>query len=282
MPSSGGSRATGIPGPELPLEPDPVLVSAAAMVFVEDPVAPVLTEGDAHHLLDVLRLRSGELVVTSDGAGSWVPCRLGTARAARGSREIDLATVLVADGGPSTQPRLQPEITVAFAPTKGDRPEWVTQKLTELGVDRIVPIRSGRSVVRWDGERGVRALERLRRVAREAAAQCRRTWLPEVAPVTTLEDLSDLVGSPPSLARFGGGRPTLDPPVIAVGPEGGWDDDELARYGAGVGLGPTVLRAESAAVAAGTVLCGIRSGVVGSLALPRSVSKTTQRGRASR
>jgi len=246
--------------------PDPLLLAASAMVFVEDPGAPVLTSGDAHHLLGVLRLRVGELVVASDGAGSWTPCRLAGSPSGRGSRGIDVGSLLELDGRPVTQPRLRPEITVAFAPTKGDRPEWVTQKLTELGVDRIVPIRSARSVVRWHGERGDRAVERLRRVAREAAAQCRRPWLPEITAVTPLDGIAALVGARPLLARPGGGRPSLDHPVLAVGPEGGWDDDELARFGVGVGLGPTVLRAETAAVAAATVLCGIRSGVVGALA----------------
>ena len=70
---------------------------------------------------------------------------------------------------------------MAFAPVKGERPEWVVQKLTELGIDRIVPLFSERSVVRWSGARGQATVERLRRVAREAAAQCRRVWLPEVS-----------------------------------------------------------------------------------------------------
>jgi 16S rRNA (uracil1498-N3)-methyltransferase len=155
---------------------------------------------------------------------------------------------------------------VAFAPTKGDRPEWVTQKLTELGVDRIVPIHANRSVVRWEGERGARSVERLRRVAREAAAQCRRTWLPEVSGVTPLPGLASLSGGTLRLAQPGGGPPSLAHPVVAVGPEGGWDEGELARFGTGVGLGATVLRAETAAVVVGSILCGLRSGVIGSLA----------------
>jgi 16S rRNA (uracil1498-N3)-methyltransferase len=239
-------------------------MAAAAMVFVADPASPLLTQSDAHHLLDVLRLRPGELVVASDGAGSWVPCRLAAVPDGRGA--ADLACTLVVDGRLTSQPRAEPEITVAFAPTKGDRPEWVTQKLTELGVDRIVPIQSGRSVVRWEGERAQRAVTRLRRVAREASAQCRRPWLPEVTEVTTVAGMASQMGLPPYLAHPGGGRPSLSHPVIAVGPEGGWDDDELARWGGTVGLGPTVLRAETAAVAVGTVLCGLRSGVVGTLA----------------
>ncbi len=236
------------------------------MVFVADPAAPILTQGDAHHLFDVLRLRPGESVVVSDGSGSWSACRVAPGTGGRAWRGADPAGLLVPDGTVTRQTRPTPGITVAFAPTKGDRPEWVVQKLTELGVDRIVPIRTSRSVVRWDGERGERAVAKLARVAREAAAQCRRTWLPGVDPVTTLEGLAAAVGPELVLARPGGSPPSLARTVVAVGPEGGWDPDEEARFGPGVGLGPTVLRAETAAVAAGTLLCGLRSGLIGPLA----------------
>jgi 16S rRNA (uracil1498-N3)-methyltransferase len=232
------------------------------MVFVDDPVAPVVDRADLRHLLDVLRLRAGELVAVSDGAGRWVPCRVATDSPLQGSRRAEPGGVLVPDGPVMVTARLTPEVTVAFAPTKGDRPEWVTQKLTELGVDRIVPLRTSRSVVRWEGERGAKAVERLRRVAREAAAQCRRPWLPEVTDVCRLDEVAGLAGSPMILADAGGAAPGLDRPVLAVGPEGGGDDAERAAFGPPVGLGPTVLRAETAAVVAGTLLCGLRSGVV--------------------
>jgi len=117
-------------------------------------------------------------------------------------------------------------------------------------------------VVHWEGERGAKAVARLRRVAREAAAQCRRPRLPEVAGVGRLEDLARRNGAGFALAEAGGDPPTLDRPVLAVGPEGGWDPDELAAFGPGIGLGATVLRAETAAVVAGALLCGLRSGVV--------------------
>jgi 16S rRNA (uracil1498-N3)-methyltransferase len=178
------------------------------------------------------------------------------------TRGTDPADVLVPDGPVVVTVRATPELTVAFTPTKGDRPEWVTQKLTELGVDRIVPLRTSRSVVRWDGDRGAKAAGRLRRVAREAAAQCRRPWLPEVTDVCRLDEVEGRTGVPLALADAGGAPPGLDRPVLAVGPEGGWDDAERATFGRTVGLGPTVLRAETAAVAAGTLLCGLRAGVI--------------------
>ena len=155
---------------------------------------------------------------------------------------------------------------MAFAPTKGDRPEWVVQKLTELGVDRIVPLRTARSVVRWEGDRALRQVERLRRIAREASAQSRRVWLPEVTGVCVLGAVAEVAGAAPVLADPGGGPPGLDRPVVAVGPEGGWDDDERSAATATVGLGPTVLRAETAAVAAATLLCSLRCRVVSPLA----------------
>ena len=175
-------------------------------------------------------------------------------------------SALVPSGPPEHQERPTPSVTVAFAPVKGDRPEWVTQKLTELGVDRIIVLRTARSVVRWEGDRDQRATDRLRRVAREAAAQCRRPWLPEVLGTVGLDELGALVGGPIALARPGGDRPSLGHPAVAVGPEGGWDEAEIERFEASVGLGPTVLRAETAALAAGAALCGLRAGLVGPLA----------------
>jgi 16S rRNA (uracil1498-N3)-methyltransferase len=256
--------------------PDPRLVSAVAMVFVDDPAHPRLDAVDLHHLLDVRRLRAGERVVATDGAGLWVPCRLALGddgdegadgsvvgyRGARGDRTLGL----VAEGPVEHQERPAPCVTVAFAPAKGDRPEWVVQKLTELGVDRIVIVRTARTVVRWDGDRAERAADRLRRVAREAAAQSRRPWLPEVQGPVGLEDLVDLVGTAFALARPGGEPPSLDLPAVVVGPEGGWDESERDRFPRSVGLGPTVLRAETAAVAAGALLCALRAGVVKPLA----------------
>ncbi len=256
-PGEEPGAASGVGSPQAP---DPVLVAASALVFVSDPSTPELGEADRHHLVDVLRLVPGELVIAADGNGRWVPCRVS------GSDGAPATALLVPDGPVVDVPRAHPAVTVAFTPTKGSRPEWVVQKLTELGVDRIVPLQTVRSVVRWDGERGRRAVERLRRVAEEAAAQCRRVRLPEVAPVSRLSDLAALCGAPPVLAVPGGGPPTLAHPVLAVGPEGGWDDTERPASETTVGLGPTVLRAETAAVVAGAILCGLRSGLVDTVA----------------
>ena len=160
-----------------------------------------------------------------------------------------------------------PELTVAFAPTKGERPEWVVQKLTELGIDRVVPLVSERSVVRWSGARGQGAVARLRRVAREAAGQCRRVWLPEISEVMRFDALGGL-GAPGEvgLAQLSGDRLRATQLVVAVGPEGGWSADELGSGLPTVGFGLSVLRAETAAVTAAALMVSLRTGTVAQMA----------------
>jgi 16S rRNA (uracil1498-N3)-methyltransferase len=168
--------------------------------------------------------------------------------------------LLEADGPIETEVRLAPLLTLAFAPAKGDRPEWTVQKLTEVGVDRIIPLLAGRSVVQWDGERANRQVERWRRIAREAAMQSRRAWLPEVAALTPFATAAELPSA--ALAQPGGGSPDLALPTLLVGPEGGWTAEELSSGLPHIGLGPNILRAETAALVAGSLLCGLRAGTV--------------------
>jgi len=223
-------------------------VSARAHAFVPDLDVPALDDGDEHHLLRVLRLAPGDDVTAGDGAGRWRACRLA------GGRALEIAGPIVAE------PRPAPRITVAFALVKGERPELVVQKLTELGVDRLVPFVAGRSVVRWDPGRADRQLERWRSIARHAATQCRRTWLPEVAPVAGFAAVAALPGA--ALADPRGAPPTLDRPVVMIGPEGGWTPDERDAGLPLVALGTHVLRAETAAITAGAILAALRAGIL--------------------
>jgi 16S rRNA (uracil1498-N3)-methyltransferase len=237
-----------------------VRAAAAAQVFVDDPAHPVAGKEDEHHLGRVLRLADGEEVIVSDGLGRWAR----TSWRSEGSlNPLRLGTGPGGDGAVQTEEKPVPPLTVAFAPTKGERPEWVVQKLTELGIDRIVPLLSERSVVRWEGERGRTAVERLRRVAREAAAQCRRVWLPEVADIVRFADLRHLAGpGEVVLAQLSGDRPHATQRVVAVGPEGGWSSEELGSGLPTVGFGLSVLRAETAAVTAGALMVSMRTGTV--------------------
>ncbi len=238
--------------------------AAAAQVFVDDLDEMVPDAGARHHLARVLRLRAGETVVASDGAGRWRSCRYRPVREGAASDRV-----LEAAGPVEAEPRPDRPLTVAFAPAKGERPEWVVQKLTELGIDRIVPLSADRSVVRWDGDRAGRAVARLRRVAMEAAAQSRRVWLPEVTEVTGVAGLAAGGASATGgvsgglvLAQLGGPPPRPGQRAVAVGPEGGWSPAELALGLPSVGLGDGVLRAETAALVAAAALSLLRAATV--------------------
>ena len=210
--------------------------------FVDDLDQPVLAAGDEHHLARVLRLRPGDPLTLSDGRGSWRPARFGAPP--------------VPDGPIVAVPQAVPAITIAFALVKGERPEWIVQKLTELGVDEIRPFVAERSVVRWTEEKRTHAAERWRTVAREASMQSRRCWLPVVYPPCRFPDVAALDGA--ALADRDGGPVDLTHPVLLIGPEGGWSDTERDLGLATVRLGPQVLRAETAAIAAATLLASAR------------------------
>ncbi|HEY8057315.1 MAG TPA: RsmE family RNA methyltransferase [Acidimicrobiales bacterium] len=213
------------------------------LVFVADVDDPELDAADRHHLQRALRLRVGDPFLVADGAGSWRPVRFGD--------PVEVDGDVVVDSRPD------PPLTVGLTPTKGDRPEWAVQKLTELSIDHIVILRTERSIIRWEGDRVAHHLERLRRIAREAAMQSRRSWLPTVEGVHALADHPDA-----TLADSGGRPLTLGDGVVLCGPEGGWSDDERAEARDRVGLGPAVLRAETAAVTAGALLAALRHGLV--------------------
>lgn len=222
--------------------------TARAHVFVADLDAPRLSDDDHHHLTRVLRLGPGTDVTVGDGAGRWRPGRLTE------GPEVDPTGDVLAD------PRPSPPVTVAFALAKGDRPELTVQKLTELGVDRMVPFTAERSVVRWEGPKAGRQVARLTEIARQAAMQSRRTWLPVVDPLASFAAASALPGA--ALADRDGDPPSLAHPTVLVGPEGGWAPAERAAGMPSVRIATLVLRAETAAITIGAVLTAIRAELV--------------------
>lgn len=223
---------------------NPALRDSAAHVFVDDVRSPVLADHDEHHLSRVLRLREGERVTVSDGKGAWRECEWS------GGNLSPIGEVNVVSA-PATR------LGVAFAPVKGDRNEWTVQKLTEIGVDDIVVLApTRRSVVRWSNE--PKQLEKLRVVAREAAMQSRRTFLPVVSGLSTLNDVLRLPGAAvadPDAPSYPAGDVTL----VVIGPEGGFDPDEIPSNAARVSLGDTILRAETATLVAATLLVARRA-----------------------
>ena len=208
-------------------------------VYVEDLDEPALANEDRHHLARVLRLRDGDSLTVGDGLGRWRPARFGS----------DLRI----DGEVVEVPAASRTVAVGFALIKGGRPELVVQKLTELGVDHILPLAAERSVVRWDEAKVASQYERMVRVAREAGMQSRRARLPEVAPVESLLNAA--------MAEPGGEVLDTDVDVLLVGPEGGWTPEEL-RERRRISLGSTILRAETAAIVAGALLVALRDGRV--------------------
>lgn len=211
--------------------------------LVDDIDAPELSPADHHHLSRVRRLRDGDPLTAGDGAGRFRPVRLGTP--------------LRPDGDVVTVPMPAPPLTIAFALTKGDKPELVVQKLVEVGIDRIVPFVAERSIVRWDPDKAARNVERWRAIAREATAQAHRPWLAQVDEVVPFAELATRLGGDPGAALAHPDAPgPLDdasgpvPTTVLVGPEGGWSAAEEAAIGRWIGLGPHILRAETAAIVA--------------------------------
>lgn len=217
---------------------------AAAHAFVADLDRPELDEDDRHHLLRVLRLRDGESVTVSDGQGRWRLCSVG-------------GGALTPEGGVETVPVPEVPVTVAFALTKGGKPEWVIQKLTEVGVDVVSPFVAERSVVRWDETKAAQQTERWREVARMAAMQSRRVRLPVIEDTVGFAEIAARPGV--ALAQPRGSPLSLAAATVMVGPEGGWSAAELALVSSRVDLGDTVLRAETAALAVGIRLCALRA-----------------------
>ena len=221
-------------------------MATKAHAFVADIDDPQLDDHDRHHLERVLRLRAGDEITVADGMGRWRRCVFGPT--------LEPLSSIESDDAPA------PELVVAFALVKGNRPELVVQKLTEIGIDRIVPFVAERSIVRWDDDKVDQQHTRLRTIAREAAMQSRRSRLPEVEPVVAFAGVATRDGA--VLADRDGVPPSLRRPTVLIGPEGGWSDSERACGLGSITLGPTVLRAETAAIVAASVLCALRSSLV--------------------
>ncbi|HVF04036.1 MAG TPA: 16S rRNA (uracil(1498)-N(3))-methyltransferase [Frankiaceae bacterium] len=229
----------------------------APLFLAGDVTNDVLTlAGDeGRHAATVRRIAPGERVDVGDGRGSVAECVVTAVTRDTLTLEVDKRR---------TEPPPAPRLVVVQALAKGDRAEDAVEAMTEVGVDEVVPWAAARSIVRWDGERGEKALRRWRATAREAAKQARRAWVPEVtAPATTKEVadrlraaslavvLHESATAPLATATV----PDAGELVVVVGPEGGIGDDELAAFGvAPYRLGRSVLRTSTAGVAAAAVL----------------------------
>ncbi|SDR02593.1 16S rRNA (uracil(1498)-N(3))-methyltransferase [Thermostaphylospora chromogena] len=218
----------------------------------------VLGGAEGRHAATVRRLRPGERVDITDGAGEVAECAVVAAE--KGTLRLE---VLRRYRVPATRPRL---VVVQGLP-KGDRGELAVEMMTEVGVDVIVPWAAARCVTRWKGERAAKALARWRSTAREAGKQARRFHLPEITEQATTDEVAALLGGAAcgivlheeaKTPLSGVELPDEGDIVLVVGPEGGVAGDELDRFreaGAVPALlGPTVLRTSTAGVAAAAVV----------------------------
>ncbi|MFC4051111.1 16S rRNA (uracil(1498)-N(3))-methyltransferase [Actinomadura syzygii] len=218
----------------------------------------VLDGPEGRHAATVRRLRPGERVDLTDGAGLLAECVV--AAADRASLTLDVLAR-------RREPEPAPRITVVQALPKGDRGELAVETMTEAGVDEIVPWAASRCVTQWRPERREKALARWRNAAREAGKQARRSRFPDVADLASTDDVAGRIAAaalalvlheeadaPLSAAA----PPATGEIIVVVGPEGGITDAELAALAAAGGrptrLGPTVLRTSTAGVAAAAVL----------------------------
>ena len=225
-----------------------------------DGVRVTFDPDETRHLARVLRLRPGDVVVAGDGHGRDYTIRVETL-GARATGTV-LATASTVTESPLA-------ITLVQGIPKGDKLEAIIRAATELGVRAVQPVIAARTVVRLDPSRWRERTRRWQRVAREAAKQCGRAVVPEVGVPSALRAWLDAAppgglrlflweGRAPALDEALAGRETPESVAVLVGPEGGWEPEEVEdarRLGwSPVGLGPRILRTETAGPAIVAIL----------------------------
>ena len=232
----------------------------------------ILSANETHHLIHVLRMTPGDEVFVFDGCGREFRCRFRRVEGTRAELEIQDALSDIVESGL--------HLTLAQSIAKGEKFDFIIQKATELGVSSIAPLITRYSDVRLDEQQKTKRVDRWRRISLEAMKQCGRRRLVEIATPRTLREFTAEAGAattapdnasriPQILLLFSerGGMPITEAlgalpangaVITFIGPEGGWSDDEFeALNDCGceqITLGPRVLRTETAAVVALTLI----------------------------
>lgn len=234
-------------------------------IFVKDILRDelVITGQDAHHLGYVMRSRAGDCITVADDTGQVGEYELTS------FTENTVTMRLVKLMEESKESNI--EIVLGQCLLKGDKMDWVAQKVTELGVNALVPVASANCVVKYDAKKAAARQEKWQKIAHEAGKQCGRDILPQVFPITSLSAwLSELAEKyqaentaicmcyeneeQQGIKPFLQANKAADRVIVIIGPEGGFSLDEAAHAKelgiASVSLGRRILRAETAAIAA--------------------------------
>jgi 16S rRNA (uracil1498-N3)-methyltransferase len=225
-----------------------------------------LNDREAHHVRDVLRLRHDDAVEVFDDAGA----------VGEGKLQLDPTGAHVRVETVRRAPPTALKLTIASAIPKAARADWLVEKLSELGVDAFIPLETARSVVVPEGKN---KLDRWARLATEAAKQSHRNGVMRIEPVAPLTraiesamstgqawHLSTAPGAVPIAGKLFSSAATPRELLLFVGPEGGWTPEEIDRFTRGgvpgVSLGGTILRIETAAIAAAALVAAARDSTI--------------------
>ena len=217
-----------------------------------------IDEEDRHHIVKVMRMQIGDQIICVDPEGKQAVCRL--------AEITDESVVADVVQWKDEVTELPISITIASGLPKGDKLEWIIQKGTELGAHQFLPFAAKRSVVKWDEKKAAKKIERWQKIAKEAAEQSHRAFMPEiVSPMSFKELLTKSKDFNYKLAAFEdesrNGETSVfsstlkkinkgESLLLVFGPEGGLANEEvqlLKEHGFGLcGLGPRILRTETA------------------------------------
>ncbi len=217
-----------------------------------------ITGGDVHHIVRVMRMEQGDEIICSDNDKRTYRCRISSLH-----NEAIQATILEEYGQKSELPVA---VTIAQGLPKGDKLEFITQKSTELGASCVLPFSARRSVPKWDEKKAGKKIERLNKIAKEAAEQAHRDRIPKVEKLHSFQELLGRMkdyqhcivayeevarqGEPSLLAKALARVQRKQSLLVIIGPEGGLTPEEVEKLkeeGAALcGLGPRILRTETA------------------------------------
>lgn len=217
-----------------------------------------LSEAESHHIKNVLRMRCGDEVIICDYAGAEYKGQIVELDTKCGVKILSLLKSVA-----------EPELKLVLCQClpKGDKMEWIIQKCTELGVSRVIPVLSARCVSRPEKKDAVKKTARWQKIAEQASKQCGRAVVPRIEAITPISSLPDsgrrlfAYELEDTVSLTSRSFDKAQEVYLLIGPEGGFESAEAEKLQAqgweAVGLGPRILRAETAAIAASAVIMAL-------------------------